>query len=221
VGYEGNAILIVEKGGEAGKTFDLEHDTVILGRGQTKEGSISFDNPFVSRTHAQIHYENGSFRLRDLGSTNGTQLNGKLLEKFKDYPLSDNDNIELAKASVVLRFCHSEITEIMPPPLPPPPPPPHPSVRVDAEARDVWVDGIKLDSALSRLEFDLLLILYRNVGKACSKEDLAKLWGGNIPADEQIEQIIHRLRQRIEPDPSNPSRIITVRGYGYKLILTS
>ena len=220
MGYEGNAILIVEKGGEAGKTFDLEHDTVILGRGQTKEGSISFDNPFVSRTHAQIHYENGSFRLRDLGSTNGTQLNGKLLEKFKDYPLSDNDNIELAKASVVLRFCHSERTiEIKPtderPPLIEPP------VRVDGEARDVWVDGIKLDPPLSKLEFDLLLILYRNVGKACSKNDLAKLWGGNIPADEQIEQIIHRIRQRIEPDPSNPSRIITVRGYGYKLILTA
>jgi len=218
--HQGNASLIVEKGSGEGQTFHLECDTVILGRGQTGEGSISFENPFVSRTHAQIHYENGSFRLRDLGSTNGTRLNGKLLEKLVDYPLINNDTIELAKASVMLRFCLSEITiEISPDddsnrPIEPP-------VRVDGEARDVWVDGIKLDPPLALREFELLSILYRNMGKACSKNDLAKSWGEAIPADEQIEQIIHRIRKRVEPDPFNPSRIITVRGYGYKLILTA
>ena len=219
MGHEGNAILIVEKGSEAGKTFYLEHDTVILGRGQTGEGSISFDNPFVSRTHAQIHYEKGSFWLRDLGSTNATRLNGKLLEKLVDYPLSNNDIIELAKASVMLRFCQSESTiEI---PSEEPSPAIGPPVRVDGEARDVWVDGIKLDPPLAFRDFELLWLLYRNMGKACGKDDLAKSWGEHIPADEQIEQSIHRIRKRIEPDPFNPSRLITVRGYGYKLIVTA
>ena len=143
MGHEGEATLVVEKGSEAGKTFYLEHDTVILGRGQTGEGSISFDNPFVSRTHAQIHYEKDSFWLRDLGSTNSTRLNGKLLEKLVDYPLSNNDAIELANASVVLRFCQSESTieltgeeRIALSEMP---------VRVDIEARDVWAYSIKLN----------------------------------------------------------------------------
>lgn len=219
MGHEGNATLIVEKGNEAGKTLFLERDTVILGRGQTGEGSISFDNPFVSRTHAQIHYEKDSFWLRDLGSTNTTRLNGKLLEKLVDYPLNNNDIIELANATVVLRFCQSdstiELTGEERIALSEPP------VRVDSEARDVWVDGIKLDPPLAFRDFELLSILYRNMGKACSKDDLAKSWGEHIPADEQLEQSIHRIRKRIEPDPFDPSRIITVRGYGYKLILTA
>ena len=219
MGHEGNAALIVEKGTEAGKTVLLERDTVILGRGQTGEGSISFDNPFVSRTHAQIHYEKDSFWLRDLGSTNATWLNGKLLEKLVDYRLNNNDIIELARSSVVLRFYQGdstiELTGEERIALSEPP------VRVDIEARDVWVEGIKLVPPLAFRDFELLSILYRNMGKACSKDDLAKSWGENTPADEQIEQSIHRVRRRIESDPINPSRIITVRGYGYKLILTA
>lgn len=216
--HEGTTVLVVEKGIEAGRTFDLEHDTVILGRGQTGEGRISFDNPFVSRIHAQIRYEKDSFWLRDLGSTNGTQLNGKLLEKLVDYPLTSNDIIELARGAVVLRFCCTESTVEIPSKeggtLA------GPSLRVDAEARDVWVDGVKLDPPLAFRDFELLLILWRNMGKACSKDELAKSWGEHVPADEQIEQSIHRIRQRIEPNPCNPSRIITVRRYGYKLVLS-
>jgi DNA-binding response OmpR family regulator len=142
------------------------------------------------------------------------------LNKFEDYTLSNNDIIELARASVALRFCDTESTVELPP-AKDSNPPVEPPVIVDGDARDVWVDGIKLEPPLTLREFELLSILYRNMGKACSKNDLAQSWGKYIPADEQIEQIIHRIRERIEPDPSNPSRIITVRGYGYKLILTA
>ncbi|MFC1925414.1 helix-turn-helix domain-containing protein, partial [Chloroflexota bacterium] len=55
--------------------------------------------------------------------------------------------------------------------------------------------------------------------KACSKDALAAAWGEEFATDEQIEQCIHRIRQRVEPDPRNPSLIITIRGYGYKLTL--
>ena len=214
---EVNAILIVEKGGEAGTTFQVKPDRVILGRGQTEANKIAFDNPVVSRTHAEIHYQDGSFWLRDLGSTNGTRVNGKPLEKMVDHPLSSNDAIELAKGSVVLRFRQSQrtveigIDELAAPPMPP--------IWVDERAREVWVDGAKIEPPLSFRDFELLLLLYCSLEKACSKDEMATAWGEEFVTDEQIEQSIYRIRQRVEPDPRNPSRIITIRGFGYKLTL--
>lgn len=213
-----NAVLIVEQGEYKGKTFQLQNDKTVLGRGQAEAGKITFDNSFVSvsRNHAEISYEGGVFLLRDLGSTNGTQVNGKPLEKMADYPLKDNDIVELAKGAVVLRFRKSQKTvelgfdEVVVASQP---------IRVDGEAREVWVDGVKLEPTLSTRDFDLLLYLYDRQEKACSKDDLAAAWSEEFATDEQIEQCIYRIRQRVEPDPRNPRLIITIRGYGYKLTL--
>ncbi|MCH8138125.1 MAG: winged helix-turn-helix domain-containing protein [Proteobacteria bacterium] len=54
-----------------------------------------------------------------------------------------------------------------------------------------------------------------------SKDDIAvKAWpertDGDV-GDQEIEQCIHRLRIRIEPEPSQPRYILNIRGYGYKL----
>ena len=73
----------------------------------------------------------------------------------------------------------------------------------------------------SRKEFDVLSLLYKRRGQACSKDEIAEAgWperGGGDVADQDIEQYIRRLRLRIEPDPSHPQYILTVRGYGYRL----
>ena len=92
---------------------------------------------------------------------------------------------------------------------------------VDDKSREVWVDGVRLEPSLSRKEFDLLELLYRHRGQACSKDDIAKTgWPeretGDV-GDPEIEQSIRRLRLRIEPDASSPKFVLTVRGYGYKL----
>ena len=213
-----NAILIVEKGTEAGTTFQLRPDQTILGRGQAEANKIAFDNAVVSRTHAEVHYDNGSFWLRDLGSTNGTRVNGKPLEKMVDHPLGNNDVIELARGAVTLRFRQSQQTvELEADELEAAAA--TPAIRVDVEARDVWVDGVKLDPPLSFRDFELLLHLYQRCEKACSKDALAAAWGEEFATDEQIEQCVYRIRQRVEPDPHNPSRVVTIRGYGYKLTL--
>jgi len=212
-----NAVFIVEKGEQAGTTLQLKAEGVILGRGQPGPGRIAFDNPVVSRQHAGIRYHDGSFRVRDLGSTNGTRLNGKALEKMAEQPLGNNDVIELARGAVVLRFRQSQATvELDAEELEAAAPP---AIRVDEEAWEVWVDGNKLESPLSYRDFQLLLHLYRRAEKACSKDELASAWGEEFATDEQIEQCIYRIRQRVEPDPRNPCRIITIRGYGYKLTL--
>ena len=92
---------------------------------------------------------------------------------------------------------------------------------VDSKTREVWVLGKKIETSLSRKEFDVLDLLNKRRGEACSKDEIAAVgWPerdtGDV-GDQEIEQSIRRLRLRIEPDPSNPRFIITIRGYGYKL----
>ena len=91
---------------------------------------------------------------------------------------------------------------------------------VNVRSREVWIKGSKLDPPLTRKEFDILSLLYERKGDACSKDEIAERgWpertGGDV-ADQDIEQCVRRLRLRIEPDPSHPSYIVTLRGYGYK-----
>ena len=92
---------------------------------------------------------------------------------------------------------------------------------VDSASREVWVQGVKVEPALSRKEFDILDLLFRSRGAACSKDEIAASgWPerqeGDV-FDQDIEQYIRRLRLKLEPDPSKPRHIITLRGYGYKL----
>lgn len=77
-------------------------DVTSLGR--SPKNTIFIHNPFVSGEHALISpHEDGSYRIRDLGSKNKTYLDGKPLNPNKDYKLESGDKIDLAKV-VVLKF---------------------------------------------------------------------------------------------------------------------
>ena len=94
-------------------------------------------------------------------------------------------------------------------------------VRVDVDAGEVRVDG-QLVPALTNLEYRLLLLLYGHLDKICTKYQIVEaVWGAEyIEAvdDARIEKLVGRLRQKIEPEPSNPCYVVTVRGRGYKLV---
>ena len=93
-------------------------------------------------------------------------------------------------------------------------------VRVDVDAGQVFVDGRQTE-ALTKLEYRLLLLLYGNLGKICDKYAIVEaVWGEDYIEevdDARIEKLISRLRQKLEPDPSEPRYLITVRGRGYRL----
>jgi|SRR5215813_1623510 len=59
----------------SGTTYELVDDLVTVGRGP--DNTIMIDNPSVSARHAQLQLADETYRLKDLGSTNGTQVNGK------------------------------------------------------------------------------------------------------------------------------------------------
>jgi ABC-type multidrug transport system ATPase subunit/pSer/pThr/pTyr-binding forkhead associated (FHA) protein len=71
--------LIVEQGPQKGQQFDLAQPNTVIGRASSPEVQISIPSPEVSRQHAQITRVDDSFYLTDLGSSNGTFLNGERL----------------------------------------------------------------------------------------------------------------------------------------------
>ncbi len=94
-------------------------------------------------------------------------------------------------------------------------------VRVDVDSGEVWVDGQTVPT-LTNLEYRLLLLLYGNINKICDKYQVVEaVWGDEYIEevdDARIEKLVSRLRQKIEPEPSNPRYLLTVRGRGYKLV---
>jgi two-component system alkaline phosphatase synthesis response regulator PhoP len=70
---------------------------------------------------------------------------------------------------------------------------------------------------LTPKEFELLEFLVKNRGRVLSIDAiLANVWGAGYSGDRHlVKQFIYRLRSKLEPDPSNPEYIVTIRGSGY------
>ena len=88
---------------------------------------------------------------------------------------------------------------------------------IDPAAHSVAVAGQPVE--LTPLEFNLLHVLVENAGHVLSVDDLLnRVWGEEYVGQPQVVYVhIHWLRERLEEDPQNPRRIVTVRGVGYKL----
>lgn len=91
------AYLEISRNGQT-ERINITGDSFIIGRNQS---SVSYfeDTVGVSRTHIEINTDGTSFAVKDLGSKNGTKLNGEKLVAYKPYSLNDGDTIKLAKIS--------------------------------------------------------------------------------------------------------------------------
>ncbi|MFC4275082.1 response regulator transcription factor [Achromobacter aloeverae] len=91
-------------------------------------------------------------------------------------------------------------------------------VRIDALAREVSVDGQPVE--LTPREFDLLYFFARHPGQVFSRLDLLnQVWGYQHDGYEHtVNTHINRLRLKVEHDPAEPRRIVTVWGKGYKFM---
>lgn len=89
-------------------------------------------------------------------------------------------------------------------------------VEIDTKRHVVKVNGS--DVVLRPREFDLLHMILTNKGRAMDRTTLLdRVWGEDEFIDNgTVDVHIRRLREKIEEDPSNPKRILTVRGVGYK-----
>jgi DNA-binding response OmpR family regulator len=89
-------------------------------------------------------------------------------------------------------------------------------LRLDLVGRRVYRGEEEIP--LAPREFDLLAMLLRNRGAVLTRELLlARVWGEDFKGDTRTVDVhIRWLRQKIESDPSDPQRITTVRGVGYR-----
>ena len=89
-------------------------------------------------------------------------------------------------------------------------------VALDPEAHRVTVAGAEVQLPLK--EFELLHLLLANAGRVLSRDMLIdRVWGGDYVGDTKTLDVhVKRLRSKIEPDPANPVRLVTIRGLGYK-----
>lgn len=90
------------------------------------------------------------------------------------------------------------------------------AVRMDVERHEVTVNRQPVKLALK--EFELLEMLLRNAGRVMTRGQLIdRIWGADYVGDTKTLDVhVKRLRAKIEPDPSNPRSLVTVRGLGYK-----
>ncbi|MFE6645158.1 MULTISPECIES: response regulator transcription factor [Nocardioides] len=92
-------------------------------------------------------------------------------------------------------------------------------VRMDVERHVVTVDGN--EQRLPLKEFELLEMFLRNPGRVLTRGQLIdRVWGSDYVGDTKTLDVhVKRLRAKLEPDPSEPKFLVTVRGLGYKLDL--
>ncbi len=208
VGKE-TAMLILREGQGAGTRWMIDRDTMIIGREESCD--IVLPSRQVSRNHARIRRSGGQHILEDLGSKNGTYVNGR--ELIEPYILQDGDEIQIA-LSFKLFFVDAGATA------------PlffeerRAGLRLDKNARSVWIKGRELIPPLSLAQYRLLELLYDNEGKVCSRDEIVQaVWPDAMEegvSEQAIDALTRRLRERLsELDPEH-QYIITVRGHGFR-----
>jgi DNA-binding response OmpR family regulator len=187
-----------------GREHALTGEVITVGR--AIENDIVITSKRVSRGHARLRREGWRVILEDLGSTNGTFLNGERLSA----PVDLRDGDQLGFGDVVLVFHDPNVTYQDTP---------FPELALDVAAGSVWVDRHPV--SLSGKEFALLAYLHEHRGLIRTKDDIAAaVWPEYEREgvyDYQIENLVRRLRSKIELDARNPQLLVTVRGMGYKL----
>jgi pSer/pThr/pTyr-binding forkhead associated (FHA) protein len=89
---QGQALLLVKRGQNAGSTFLIDADTTSIGRNPSSD--VFLDDVTVSRRHAELRRVDGRFELRDLGSLNGTYVNRKRVDAIV---LRSGDEVQIGK----------------------------------------------------------------------------------------------------------------------------
>jgi pSer/pThr/pTyr-binding forkhead associated (FHA) protein len=180
--------------------FDITH------MGRSVENEIVIISNRASREHAIIRRDGRKVFLEDLNSTNGTFLNGERV--LGSAQLRDGDEVMVGE--IVFKFHDPDTTTRETP---------FPELDVNAGAGEVRLNRRRL--SLSPKEFALVAYLHENRGKVCSKDEIGRaVWSEYQSGifDYQIENLVRRLRTKIEIDPNAPQLLVTVRGLGYKML---
>jgi predicted component of type VI protein secretion system len=204
-------MLMVREGISPRRQWALQGAVVVIGRGD--DCHVLVDDRQASRHHARITQTEDGYVLEDLGSKNGTFLNGQPLTA--PMVLRDGDEIGIAFAAK-LAFVDAGATapllfeeEA------------GPVLRMDTDAKRVWVAGKELDPPLSLAQYRLLELLYKSRSRVVSREEVVSaVWAEDEAegvSEQAIDALARRLRERIAEADPNHQYVVTVRGHGFRL----
>lgn len=91
------ATAIVRSGFYEGLEIALDRDRIVIGRG--RKADLALAEATISRAHAAIGFDGRRFFVEDLGSTNGTLVNGARISR---HPLERNDEIQMGKLRIAV-----------------------------------------------------------------------------------------------------------------------
>jgi DNA-binding response OmpR family regulator len=204
-------MLIVYEGELEGQRWIIDQNRMIIGRGTNCE--IVLPERRISRQHAQIERDGGSYWLRDLGSKNRTYVNGQEMGD-KPYLLKDGDEIQIALC-VKMGFVGADAT------LPLELDGPNRGLRIDRAARKIFIGGHELTPPLSLAQYRLLELLLDQEGQVVSRDAVvATVWTEEEAmgvSEQAIDALVRRLRDRIAAVDPDHAYIVTVRGHGFRL----
>ncbi len=204
-------LLIAQSGPLEGQRWKIKSE-LVLGRGSDCDIIIPMRQ--VSRQHSRVYPEQDSIFAEDLGSKNGTYVNGQLLHEPIILCDGDELQISLAQHFVYLSSDSTMPLENLPLEI-------HKRrLRIDAGARRVWIIDQEVDPPLSASQFNLLHILYDQTGEVVPRSQIINtVWGESAEGvtEQALDALVRRLRDRLAELDSTREYIITVRGHGLRL----
>ena len=197
--------LVEIRGARPGHGYPLDTVPLLIGRG--RDCTIVVASEHASRRHAEVAERDGRLVVRDLGSKNGTRVNGAPLAG--ETVLHEGDEIEIPGGAWVYRRTEETLTLRLSR---------TPSLSVDVKRAEVRVGDREIP--VTARELLALAALAADPGALVTKDDLARaVWpeASGAVSDESIEQVISRLRRKLGDDAREPRYLLTVRGLGYRL----
>jgi pSer/pThr/pTyr-binding forkhead associated (FHA) protein len=210
-------LLIAQTGPLNGQRWLLKGDVII---GRDESCTVVIQDRQVSRYHARFITQPRGVQLEDLGSKNGTHINGQPV--IDPVVLQDGDVIQIALAQQFI-YMSSDST------IPLDPARQKPAIsgeamlklRLEKRSRRVWVGEVELLPPLSVSQYQLLEVLFNNPDRVVTRAELIQaVWGKEDAvgiSEQALDALIRRLRDRLaEIDPAQQF-LITVRGHGLRL----
>ena len=210
-------LLIAQAGPLNGQRWILKDDLII---GRDDSCTVVIQNRQVSRYHARFISLPEGIQVEDLGSKNGTHINGQQI--LEPVMLQDGDIIQIAFAQQFI-FMSADATILLDKPgeglqesveI-------QRQLRLEKRSRRVWIGNVELMPPLSVSQYQLLELLYDNPGRVVSRAELIQaVWGQEDAvgiSEQALDALIRRLRDRLASINSTHQFLITVRGHGLRL----
>lgn len=179
--------------------------------GRDPGNTVLLAHPLVSRQHARFSLREGRFEVEDLGSRNGTEVNGR----FASESVLAEEPITAVIGPFVLSLSTSvsdetwTAAEVGTRP---------PRTMLDRGTRQLHIDGALVLETLSPNEYSLLELLAMRQPNVVERTAVGDaVWGAGQWDVYMLHNLVSRIRRRIAQHPAPDSVIVTVPGVGYRL----